>query len=168
MNVCACVTVCVCVCVRACVRACVCVHVCACTCVCVHVRMCCVCVYMFLCTLYAFPGPVIISQQPVGGTYQAGSMVQLTCEARCQPGDPLYQWFVLLGNKPDPLVGATRRTLLFKPIGAEHTGSYCCRATNPYMESTDVGQCVFSEWVTVKVAGETQRSGWEWLLGGSG
>ena len=113
------------------------------------------CWFVYYCLLlFVYTAPVTISQHPVGRTYKAGQVVQLRCEAHCQPGNPLYQWFSWRDNAPFPLVGAVTSTLCFDSIGVEHTGKYCCRATNPYMEKDEEGFEVFSKWANILVVGQ--------------
>jgi hypothetical protein len=78
---------------------------------------------------FEVPMPPEITLQPVGGTFDAGTYQELTCDTDNATG---YQWY-----KDGVLIeGAESSTLSWDPIESENAGSYFCRTSNG-MGSTD-------------------------------
>ena len=74
----------------------------------------------------------IIKEPPPEVFVTVGENLNLECKALCKQHPVKYQWY----NYEDPVAGATQSTLNITSVSEDNVGSYYCKVTSDYSESS--------------------------------
>ena len=74
----------------------------------------------------------IVKEPPPEAFITLGESLRLECKAICKQYPVKYQWY----NDEKPLEGATQSTLTITSVSENNVGSYYCKVTSDYSETT--------------------------------